>query len=179
MIETSELSMEKFTNVNNDTFELLYFILNDLVQMIFLKLDSPGTTNQNHFLLEDDFNLLDPVLLQHSMASPFSSYSQNDKKRSIEVFNRKFHVLEDTNYIREYLKIIESKAESLIPPDKIRLVSSINENSKYLSGIQFNSRKLNRFEVIGMIETQLKQLKHDLDNNKKLLESVNLTISVK
>ena len=171
MIENNDLSIEKLSNVNNDTAEHLCFILNDLLNHICLKSDSAIATSHHHYL-DDDFNLLDPVLLHQSMANPFPNNFQNDARRTIEHFNRKLQVLDDPNYIREFKNILESKAESLIPPDKIRLISSINEGSQYLAGIKFNAKKLKINETLAILNTELEKLIESVDTKRQILESV-------
>jgi hypothetical protein len=81
-------------------------------------------------------------------------------------------VLDDANYIREYKNILESKCESLIPPDKVRLISSINENSNYLSGVQFHGKKIQKCDVMQFLEKQLDNLKQNVEDKNEILKSV-------
>ena len=172
LIEVNELSTDKLNNVTNDTLEYLIFIINDLVKMIASKSNTNTTSNRHHFM-EDDFHILDPVLLQKSLINSNQAYNQTDgRKNYLDNFNRKASILDDPNYIREYKNILESKCESLIPPDKARLISSINENSDYMSDTQFNSKKNRKSDVIKLIEVQLEKIKEKVDEKNKILESV-------
>jgi hypothetical protein len=174
LIETNELSIEKLMNVTNETFELLIFIINDLLKMIYSKSDSNITSNRHHFM-EDDFHILDPVLLQKSLANPYPAFNQTDgRKKYLDDFNRRISILDDPIYIREYRNILESKCESLIPPDKARLITSINDNSEYLTDIQFNNKKYYKSDVIKLLEVHLEKLIENVDMKNKVLESVNL-----
>jgi len=168
------LSIEKLTNVSNETLELLLYVLNDLLNMIASKTETiQNTASNRHHFIEDDFHTLDPVLLQKSFLNPFPAYGQVDeRKKYLENFNRRLQILDDPNYIREYKNILESKCESLIPPDKVRLISSINENSNYLSGVQFNGKKIQKCDVIRFLEKQLDNLKQNVEDKNAILKSV-------
>ena len=176
MIEINELSIEKLMNVTNETLDLLIFIISDLLKMIYSKSDSNITSNRHHFM-EDDFHILDPVLLQKSLANPYPAFSQTDgRKKYLDDFNRRISILDDPIYIREYRNILESKCESLIPPDKARLITSINDNSDYLSDMQFNNKKYYKSDVIKLLEIHLEKLIENVDKKNRVLESVNLSL---
>ena len=177
MIDTSELTIEKLVSTSQDTYELLLFILNDLVKMICFNADpSKSVKNQHHFLIDDDFNSLDPILSQtigFQTYTPGLQTAENAYKHSIEDFHRRMQVLDDANYLKEYRNILESRSESLIPPDMKRLITKINESSEYMSGVNFGSRVCAKEDVVATIEAHLQKLIGTVQEKQALLESVN------
>jgi hypothetical protein len=175
MIETNDLDLYKLSNVTPETFELLYFIINDLLENIRLNSNMNIENYQANFLVDEDFqNTLDPILLQQStILWPSQDPTLPiDNKCSLERFNRKIQVLDNPSYLREYRNILESTSESLIPPNRGRLISSITESSQYLSQVKINPKVNNNIDATNaFIQSVLQKLIEDVDTKKKILQS--------
>ncbi len=177
--------LERLLNTTTKWYKDLLLILNDLTCLIRIKqnltnngpsppsISTTSSSNQNNLLfLLDDFITFD-------FNNGTCSNQSTDSNNIDDALTKKMQILDDENFYREFknLSITSTySSNSLIPNDFIRLVKTINENSKYLSTDSSNSSSKEYFKLI---QDRLNAIKDEIEEKKTCLYSVFILFIIK
>lgn len=176
LLDINEFNNEKLLSSQAKHYKEILLILKELVELIQSKYSS--THRYNPKFMDDEtfaYELINPNNNNnnHQSQAATAEHSQNEEAN----LNRRLQILDDPSFYHEYRNLIQYGSASLIPPNLLRIVKCLNENSDYLSEFDY-TKSTRKEEVCLFIKSKLEQAaKEDLANGS--IVDINDVIKVK